>query len=183
MFPGQCGNTAFFFKSQPDQFHFEFRGIVFPGKSFFSAHEVSTCKISGCLSYRILDSGPDGTQTTLTLIGIIDKHLSQNSGEYLLAQSNNIIRKDGKRGPWYSQKFTRLRDSTLSTATDRQCFHSLRGMFITCLDRAGVPEQRIGAITGHTEQKAKTEAFRTYSKGAGMRELAEYVECVYYHAL
>ncbi|MEB0898260.1 hypothetical protein AB2881_27095, partial [Escherichia coli] len=25
-----------------------------------------TCKISGCLSYRILDSGPDGTQTTLT---------------------------------------------------------------------------------------------------------------------
>ncbi|PBQ97617.1 phosphatase, partial [Escherichia coli] len=43
------------------------RGIVFPGKSFFSAHEVSTCKISGCLSYRILDSGPDGTQTTLTL--------------------------------------------------------------------------------------------------------------------
>lgn len=31
MFPGQCGNTAFFFKSQPDQFHFEFRGIVFPG--------------------------------------------------------------------------------------------------------------------------------------------------------
>ena len=67
MFPGQCGNTAFFFKSQPDQFHFEFRGIVFPGKSFFSAHEVSTCKISGCLSYRILDSGPDGTQTTLTL--------------------------------------------------------------------------------------------------------------------
>ncbi|WP_249419455.1 DcrB-related protein [Escherichia fergusonii] len=27
---------------------------------------MSTCKISGCLSYRILDSGPDGTQTTLT---------------------------------------------------------------------------------------------------------------------
>ncbi|MCV8310887.1 hypothetical protein ODS93_22200, partial [Escherichia coli] len=31
--------------------------------------EVSTCKISGCLSYRILDSGPDGTQTTLTFGG------------------------------------------------------------------------------------------------------------------
>lgn len=71
MFPGQCGNTAFFFKSQPDQFHFEFRGIVFPGKSFFSAHEVSTCKISGCLSYRILDSGPDGTQTTLTFTELV----------------------------------------------------------------------------------------------------------------
>lgn len=45
---------------------------MFPGKSFFSAHEVSTCKISGCLSYRILDSGPDGTQTTLTLQLIVD---------------------------------------------------------------------------------------------------------------
>ena len=30
---------------------------------------MSTCKISGCLSYRILDSGPDGTQTTLTDYG------------------------------------------------------------------------------------------------------------------
>lgn len=78
MFPGQCGNTAFFFKSQPDQFHFEFRGIVFPGKSFFSAHEVSTCKISGCLSYRILDSGPDGTQTTLT------KGLELGADDYLI---------------------------------------------------------------------------------------------------
>ncbi|QEY81858.1 hypothetical protein C2767_30540 (plasmid) [Klebsiella quasipneumoniae] len=92
MFPGQCGNTAFFFKSQPDQFHFEFRGIVFPGKSFFSAHEVSTCKISGCLSYRILDSGPDGTQTTLTLI------------------EEGILREDEEISPcaarerWYRQK-------------------------------------------------------------------------------
>ncbi|MCG9412511.1 hypothetical protein LCT65_15025, partial [Escherichia coli] len=50
------------------------RGIVFPGKSFFSAHEVSTCKISGCLSYRILDSGPDGTQTTLTFIDNCRNH-------------------------------------------------------------------------------------------------------------
>ncbi|RWS60176.1 hypothetical protein DN594_10845 [Enterobacter cloacae] len=49
---------------------------MFPGKSFFSAHEVSTCKISGCLSYRILDSGPDGTQTTLTdVMAISEKEL------------------------------------------------------------------------------------------------------------
>ncbi|MCL7672044.1 integrase, partial [Enterobacter cloacae complex sp. OE43NF] len=58
--------------------------------------------------------------------------------------------------------------------------HSLRGHFITCLDRAGVPEQRIGAITGHTEKKAKTEAFKTYSQGAGMQELSNYVELVRY---
>ncbi|EEW6225462.1 integrase [Escherichia coli] len=117
------------------------------------------------------------------LIGIVDKYLSQNSGEYLLPQSNKIKRADGKRGPWYSQAFTRLRRSVLPAATDRQCFHSLRGHFITCLDRAGVPEQRIGAITGHTEQKAKTEAFRTYSKGAGMQELSRHVELVKYDAI
>lgn len=114
------------------------------------------------------------------LIGVVDKLLSQNYGEYLFAQSNKITRADGKKGPWFSQAFTRLRRQVLPTATDRQCFHSLRGMFITALDRAGVPEQRIGAITGHTEQKAKTEAFRTYSKGAGMKELSEYVELVFY---
>ncbi|WP_213760108.1 tyrosine-type recombinase/integrase [Citrobacter freundii] len=117
------------------------------------------------------------------LSAIVDEYLSHAYGEYLFPQANRINRKDGKKGPFYSQAFTRLRRRVLPTATDRQCFHSLRGMFITCLDRAGVPEQRIGAITGHTEQKAKTEAFRTYSKGAGMRELAKYVECVYYHAL
>lgn len=95
MFPGQCGNTAFFFKSQPDQFHFEFRGIVFPGKSFFSAHEVSTCKISGCLSYRILDSGPDGTQTTLTL-----KATYRRAKTITLIVDNYIIHKSRETQRW-----------------------------------------------------------------------------------
>ena len=84
--------------------------------------------------------------------------MSHSYGEYLFPQANKINRADGKKGPFYSQAFTRLRRRVLPTATDRQCFHSLRGMFITCLDRAGVQETRIGSITGHTEQKAKTTA-------------------------
>lgn len=112
---------------------------------------------------------------------IVDEYLNHSYGEYLFPQANKINRADGKKGPFYSQAFTRLRDKVLPTATDRQCFHSLRGMFITCLDRAGVPEQRIGAITGHTAQKARTEAFRTYSQGAGMIELAKYIELVNYN--
>ncbi|EJM0962577.1 tyrosine-type recombinase/integrase [Klebsiella pneumoniae] len=111
---------------------------------------------------------------------IVDEYLSHNYGEYLFPQANKINRADGKKGPFYSQAFTRLRRRVLPTATDRQCFHSLRGMFITCLDRAGVSETRIGSITGHTEQKAKTEAFRTYSQGASMEELSGYVELVSY---
>lgn len=108
MFPGQCGNTAFFFKSQPDQFHFEFRGIVFPGKSFFSAHEVSTCEISGCLSYRILDSGPDGTQTTLTIN-------RGNSEKTLSVTSSKLTDKNGKpmgvrlKGGMFEKGFDGLR--------------------------------------------------------------------------
>ncbi|OEG89543.1 integrase [Enterobacter asburiae] len=109
---------------------------------------------------------------------IVDDYLSHAYGEYLFPQANRINRRDGKKGPFYSQAFTRLRRRVLPTATDRQCFHSLRGMFITCLDRAGVPEQRIGAITGHTDQKSKTEAFRTYSQGASMEELKKHVEIV-----
>ncbi|QWZ03275.1 tyrosine-type recombinase/integrase [Klebsiella pneumoniae] len=114
------------------------------------------------------------------LSAIVDEYLSHSYGEYLFPQANKINRADGKKGPFYSQAFTRLRRRVLPTATDRQCFHSLRGMFITCLDRAGVSETGIGSITGHTEQKAKTEAFRTYSQGASMEELAGYVELVSY---
>ncbi|MBT1426806.1 tyrosine-type recombinase/integrase [Dickeya dianthicola] len=106
------------------------------------------------------------------------KQLNQQGelGEYLLPQSNLIKRLDGKRGPWYSQQFTRLRDKVLPNATDRQCFHSLRGMFITALDRAGVPEDRIAQIVGH--ERGKTESFKTYSSGALLSELADYVSLV-----
>ncbi|MFI4388262.1 tyrosine-type recombinase/integrase [Klebsiella pneumoniae] len=114
------------------------------------------------------------------LAAIVDVYLSHSYGEYLFPQANKINRADGKKGPFYSQAFTRLRRRVLPTATDRQCFHSLRGMFITCLDRAGVSETRIGSITGHTEQKAKTEAFRTYSQGASMKELKGIIELIRY---
>lgn len=114
---------------------------------------------------------------------IVDEYMGHSCGEYLFPQANKINRADGKKGPFYSQAFTRLRDRVIPIATDRQCYHSLRGHFITCLDRAGCPEQRIGAITGHTDQKSKTEAFRTYSQGASMKELQGYVEMVSYPEL
>lgn len=113
------------------------------------------------------------------LIGMVDYYLSLNTGDYLLPQANKIERKDGKKGPFYSQAFTRLRRRVVPMATDRQCFHSLRGHFITCLDRAGVNEQRIAEIVGHSAQ-AKTESLKTYSQGASMKELSDYVEMVDY---
>lgn len=61
------------------------------------------------------------------LSAIVDEYLNHTYGEYLFPQANRINRKDGKKGPFYSQAFTRLRHRVLPTATDRQCFHSLRG--------------------------------------------------------
>jgi integrase len=89
------------------------------------------------------------------LSAIVDEYLSHSYGEYLFPQANKINRADGKKGPFYSQAFTRLRRRVLPTATDRQCFHSLRGMFITCLDRAGVSETRIGASPDTLNRKRK----------------------------
>lgn len=112
------------------------------------------------------------------LIGIVDNYLSLANGEYLLTHANQIKRKDGKTGPYYSQKFTRLRNSVLPLATDRQVFHSLRGMFITELDRQGVAENRIALIVGHG--RGKTESFKTYSQGSDLKELAGYIEMINY---
>nr|WP_263447057.1 tyrosine-type recombinase/integrase [Klebsiella michiganensis] len=114
------------------------------------------------------------------VLPIVDRWLSLKSGEYLLPTANRIQRADGKKGPFYSQAFTRLRNKVIPTATNRQCFHSLRGHFITCLDRKGIEETRIGTITGQVEKKAKTEAFRTYSAGPLMKELKGIVELVSY---
>lgn len=117
-----------------------------------------------------------------SLANIIEKYKRLNAqgqhGRYLLPKANAIKRADAKRGPWFSQQFTRLRNKVLPNATDRQCFHSLRGMFITELDRTGVPEDRIALIVGH--ERGKTESFRTYSGGAELAELSKIVQLVNY---
>ncbi|MDH8061802.1 hypothetical protein QIG67_27765, partial [Klebsiella pneumoniae] len=64
--------------------------------------------------------------------------------------------------------------------TERKVFHSLRGMFITELDRLKVPEDRIALLVGH--ERGSTESFKTYSQGASLKELAQYVEKVNFDA-
>lgn len=140
--------------------------------------------VEGIVSFNITKSktraGIRAVPVHSLLIPVINKWLSVNSGEYLLPSANRIQRADGKKGPFYSQAFTRLRNKAVPTATNRQCFHSLRGHFITQLDREGVEETRIGTITGQVEKKAKTEAFKTYSAGPLMKELKGIVELVHY---
>lgn len=40
------------------------------------------------------------------LSAIVDEYLNHSYGEYLFPQANKINRKDGKKGPYYSQNFT-----------------------------------------------------------------------------
>ncbi|NMC24057.1 MAG: tyrosine-type recombinase/integrase [Serratia sp.] len=115
------------------------------------------------------------------LTNIIEKYIRINEqgqyGRYLLTKANAIKRADAKRGPWFSQQFTRLRNEVLPSATDRQCFHSLRGMFITCLDRQNIDDSRIAALVGHSQ---KTLAKQIYSQGAELEELKRIIELVDY---
>lgn len=140
-------------------------------------------RLEGALSIRINDSKTKAGRRTVPVhslvVGIIEKYLSRGN-EYLLPNSNKVTRADGKKAPYFSQKFTRLRNRVLPNATDRQCFHSLRGMFITCLDRHKIDDSRINKLVGHTQ---RTVAKQIYSQGAEFEELRRIVELVNYEGL
>ncbi|HBU9918142.1 TPA: site-specific integrase [Klebsiella aerogenes] len=113
------------------------------------------------------------------LIALVKRLIQDNHNGFLFYHASITERADGKRSTWHTQRFTRAKRKALGEqGTERKVFHSLRGMFVSQLDRKGVPEDRIALIVGH--ERGKTESFRTYSKGAGMKELSEYVELVDY---
>lgn len=111
------------------------------------------------------------------LVALVKQLIQDNHNGFLFYHASITERADGKRSTWHTQRFTRAKRKVLGEkGTERKVFHSLRGMFISQLDRHGVPEDRIALIVGH--ERGKTESFRTYSKGAGMKELSEYVELI-----
>lgn len=113
------------------------------------------------------------------LIALVKRLIQDNHNGFLFYHASITERADGKRSTWHTQRFTRAKRKALGEqGTERKVFHSIRGMFISQLDRKGVLEDRVALIVGH--ERGKTESFRTYSKGAGMKELSEYVELVDY---
>lgn len=116
------------------------------------------------------------------LTTLVKDLVQNNHNGFLFYHASITERADGKRSTWHTQRFTRAKRKALGEqGTERKVFHSLRGMFVSQLDRHGVPEDRIALIVGH--ERGKTESFRTYSKGAGMMELSKYVELVSYKSL
>lgn len=148
-----------------------------------SIRYVDVIRDGGGLSLHISKSKTKAGIRTIPvhslIVGVIEKYLSRGN-EYLLPSANSVTRSDGKKAPYFSQKFTRLRNRVLPAASDRQCFHSLRGMFITCLDRHNIDDSRIAALVGHTQ---RTMAKQVYSQGAELEELRNIIELVDYEGL
>ncbi|TBM08659.1 site-specific integrase [Hafnia alvei] len=107
---------------------------------------------------------------------------NQHSG-FLFYHASITNRADGKRSTWHTQRFTRIKRKAFGNGEQYQhkVFHSLRGMFITQLDRAKVPEDRIALMVGH--ERGNTESFKTYSQGASLKELSDYVNLVEYKTI
>lgn len=82
--------------------------------------------------------------------GLIDKLIQNHTDKFLFRHAALTDRADGKRSTWHTQQFTRAKRKALGEKeTERKVFHSLRGMFITELDRLKVPEDRIALLVGH----------------------------------
>ncbi|HHS9981135.1 TPA: tyrosine-type recombinase/integrase, partial [Klebsiella quasipneumoniae subsp. similipneumoniae] len=114
--------------------------------------------------------------------GLIDTLIQNHTDKFLCRHAALTDRADGKRSTWHTQQFTRAKRKALGEKeTERKVFHSLRGMFITELDRLKVPEDRIALLVGH--ERGSTESFKTYSQGASLKELAQYVEQVNFDAM
>jgi integrase len=95
---------------------------------------------------------------------LVKRLIQNNHSGFLFYHASITERADGKRSTWHTQRFTRAKRKALGEeGTERKVFHSLRGMFISQLDRGGVPEDRVALIVGH--ERGKTESFRTYSQG------------------
>ncbi|EPJ2543404.1 tyrosine-type recombinase/integrase [Escherichia albertii] len=113
------------------------------------------------------------------LIDLVESLIKGNHEGFLFYHASITDRADGKLSTWHTQQFTRAKRKALGeVGTERKVFHSLRGMFITQLDRAKVPEDRIALIVGH--ERGNTESFKTYSKGASLEELRGYINQIAY---
>lgn len=113
------------------------------------------------------------------LIDLVGTLIKGSHEGFLFYHAAITDRADGKLSTWHTQQFTRAKRKALGeVGTERKVFHSLRGMFITQLDRAKVPEDRIALLVGH--ERGNTESFKTYSQGASLGELRDYVNHIAY---
>ncbi|EOV2730600.1 TPA: tyrosine-type recombinase/integrase [Salmonella enterica subsp. enterica serovar Javiana] len=80
------------------------------------------------------------------LTSLVKNLIQNNHNGFLFYHASITERADGKRSTWHTQRFTQAKRKALGEkGSERKVYHSLRGMFISqldrgCVDRKGVPE-------------------------------------------
>ncbi|PMR71360.1 tyrosine-type recombinase/integrase [Halomonas heilongjiangensis] len=109
------------------------------------------------------------------------KHAQSAGSEYLFLEAGESIRADGKKGPKFSQWFSRLTGKTIPKQGRKLGFHSFRTTAITIMLGAGFQEQLVVWVTGH--ERGLTTASKVYHRGPDFKTRLKAVEAIQIDAL
>ncbi|MCE9684466.1 tyrosine-type recombinase/integrase [Halomonas alkalisoli] len=109
------------------------------------------------------------------------KHAKAAGSDYLFPEAGESVRSDGKKGPKFSQWFSRLTGKTIPKEGRKLGFHSFRGTAITIMKGAGYQEQLVVWITGH--ERGLTTASKVYHRGPDFKTRLKAVEAIRLDAL
>lgn len=109
------------------------------------------------------------------------KHAKAVGSEYLFPEAGQTIRADGKKGPKFSQWFSRLTGKTIPKQGRKLGFHSFRTTAITIMLGAGYQEQLVVWVTGH--ERGLTTASKVYHRGPDFKTRLKAVEAIQIDAL
>ncbi|MCE8023471.1 tyrosine-type recombinase/integrase [Billgrantia aerodenitrificans] len=100
---------------------------------------------------------------------------------YLFPEAGATNRSDGKKGPKFSQWFSRLTEKTIPKQGRKVSFHSFRTTAITIMLGAGFQEQLVVWVTGH--ERGLTTASKVYHRGPDFKMRLKAVEAIKVEAL
>ncbi len=100
---------------------------------------------------------------------------------YLFPEAEASTRRDGKKGPKFSQWFARLSKQVIERGDRKLGFHSFRTTAITIMGDAGQREEIIVWVTGH--ERGLTTANKVYNRGPTYRTRLKAVESIQLEAL
>ncbi|QTP55664.1 tyrosine-type recombinase/integrase [Billgrantia sulfidoxydans] len=109
------------------------------------------------------------------------KQAQAAGSEYLFPEAGATNRTDAKKGPKFSQWFSRLTGKTIPKEGRKTGFHSFRTTAITIMLGSGFQEQLVVWVTGH--ERGLTTASHVYHRGPDFKARLEAVEAIQLMAL
>lgn len=109
------------------------------------------------------------------------KYAQEIGSHYLFPEVAATERADGKKGPKFSQWFSRLTDRIISKEGRKIGFHSFRSTAITTMMGAGHLEQLVVWIVGH--ERGRSSSAKTYNHGPHQSLRLQAVEAIRIEAL